>query len=54
MVYAKVSGTHVPTEIIAQQINLPPGSIEQAAEQVGVDVDDKIKKMEQELRRQNM
>lgn len=32
IVYAKASGISLPNEIICQSVNLPPGSIEQAAE----------------------
>lgn len=54
LVYARASGMSVPSEI-AKQVNLPPGSIETAAEQVGVQIDrDLLKSMEDDLRRQNL
>jgi len=38
-----------------QQVNLPPGSIEYAAEQVGLSIDPKLlSAMELDLRRQNL
>jgi hypothetical protein len=38
-----------------QKVNLPPGSIESAAEQVGVSIDSKVlDDMEMDLRRQNL
>jgi hypothetical protein len=53
LVYAKATGINLPVEITAQ-LNLPPGSIESAAEQAGVDIDKSLlKRMEEEIRKQN-
>ena len=50
LVYAKATGINLPVEITAQ-LNLPPGSIESAAEQAGVDIDKSLlKRMEEEIR----
>jgi len=50
LVYAKASGLNIPIEITS--LNLPPGSIATAAEQVGVSIDKALlKKMEDDLRK---
>ena len=52
LVYAKAQGLNIPIEITS--LNLPPGSIESAAEQVGLSIDkNMLQKMEEELRKQN-
>ncbi len=54
LVYAKASGINLPTETLTQ-LNLPPGIIYSAATQVGVSLDNAfLKKMEDELKRQNV
>jgi len=53
LVYAKATGLNLPIEITAS-LNLPPGSIEFAAEQTGVTLDRSLLlKMEEDLIRQN-
>jgi hypothetical protein len=55
LVYAKASGLSLPKEMMMQNVNLPPGSIEYAAEQVGVTIDQKLlDDMEMDLCRQNL
>ena len=47
IVYAKANGICLPESM---ELNLPPGSVEKAASQVGIKLDDEsIKKLEQDL-----
>jgi hypothetical protein len=58
LVYSQASGMNLPKDFLLsslEKLNLPPGSIEQAAKQVGVTIaTDQLDEMESELRRRNI
>ncbi len=50
IVFAKANGIGVSAESLLGELNLPPGAVEKAAQQVGVKLDDDaIKKLEADL-----
>lgn len=51
LVYAKAHGINIPEQL---EVNLPPGSVEKAAQQVGIRLDDEsLKKLEEDLHVKN-
>lgn len=50
IVFAKANGINMSAESLVGDLNLPPGAVEKAAQQVGIKLDDdSIKKLEQDL-----